>query len=77
MIRIKIRQTLVARVLLLKLLDQYLPLPKPVAACERLLSTAPVRTLREGAGFLLLETPVPGLPSVHLLVASLLRLQGF
>jgi hypothetical protein len=60
---------LVARLPLLKLLDQYLPLPKAVAARESLLSRAPVRTL--------LEPPVPGLPSVHLLVASLLRLQGF
>src|SRR5829696_5276862 len=71
------RETLVARLLLLKLLYQYLALPTPVAACESFLSTVPMRTLLEPAGFFF-EAPVPGfLPSLHLLTSSLLRLQRF
>jgi hypothetical protein len=62
--------TLVARLILLELLNQYVSLPKPVATCERFLPPVPVRSLLEPAGFFL-EAPVPALPSVHFLVSSL------
>jgi hypothetical protein len=68
---IKLSEALVARLLLLKLLDQYLALPTPVATCESLPPPVPMGSLFEPAGFFF-EAPVPALPSVHLLVPSLL-----
>ena len=66
------RETLVASLLLLELLDQYLPLLTPVATGKSFPPTVPVRSLLESAGFFF-ETLVPVLPSVHPLVPSLLR----
>src|SRR5215218_124248 len=70
---LKERETLVARLLLLKLLYQYLALPRSVATCESLLPTVPMRSVLEPAGFFL-EAPVPLLPSVHFVVPSFLPL---
>src|SRR5215218_3476671 len=64
------RETLVASLLFLELLDQYLRLPTPVATGKSLPPAVPMRSLPEPAGFFF-ETPVPALPSVHSLVPSL------
>jgi hypothetical protein len=66
------RETLVASLLLLELLDQDLSLPTPVTTGKSFPPTVPMRSLLESAGFFF-ETPVPVLPSVHPLVPSLLR----
>src|SRR5215211_9273743 len=70
---LKERETLGARLLLLKLLYQYLALPTSVATRESLLPTVRMRAVLEPAG-LFLEAPVPLLPSVHFVVPSLLPL---
>jgi hypothetical protein len=44
-------EALVARLLLLKELDQYISLPKPVASCESLSPAVPMRSVLEPAGF--------------------------
>src|SRR5215208_6764325 len=64
---------LVARLLLLEELDQYVSLPTPVATGKSFPPTVPMRSLLEPAGFFL-ETPVCVFPWVHPLVPSLLRL---